>query len=211
MGDDPSDDALERERKLVNGIRSRDPKINGAAHRAIFKAYNRPLFAILRKYSIDGDSAQDLCQLSWLTALRKIAAGEYEPQPERRLFSWLVRIGKYHTLTWNRGWRRYEHTRRSHHTERLLEPTPPASPEIIAMSNQALASALERLPPAQRSAFHQRINGMYDANERDRVKDNFARAIRNLQIQLSNEYEKEGTDDEQHGQGRTMGRKFDQR
>jgi hypothetical protein len=88
--DDPSDDALERERKLVNGIRSRDPKINGAAHRAIFKAYNRPLFAILRKYSIDGDSAQDLCQLSWLTALRKIAAGEYEPQPERRLFSWLV-------------------------------------------------------------------------------------------------------------------------
>lgn len=191
MGNFNSEQSLEDDRNLVAAIRSQIPRISDAAHRALIRKYNQPLFRLIAKWTLGDASGQDLCQLTWITAFKKITDGLYESREGRGLFSWLAVIAKYQTLTWLRGLRRYESLIEAHQQlEDQGSSRRHAGPEELTVSNEQLQRALSKLRPADRRAIERRSYELYDAAERERSEAKFYKAIKRLRKLLELERKK---------------------
>jgi RNA polymerase sigma factor (sigma-70 family) len=181
MGDFNSEESQEQDRRLVADIRGQEPRVSDAAHRTLVRKYNQALFRLIAKWSLSEASAQDICQLAWLTALKKITDGSYESRPGRGFFSWLAVIGKNQTMTWLRGLRRYENAIDAYQQlEDGCSDRRHAGPEQLTASKEEIQRAFAKLSKTQQRAIHRWSYGLYDAAERARCEINFHKAIKHL-------------------------------
>lgn len=188
MGNFNSEQSLEDDRRLVAAIRSQIPRTSDAAHRALIRKYNQPLFRLIAKWTLSEASGQDLCQLTWITAFKKITEGLYESRAGSGLFSWLAVIAKFQTLTWLRGLRRYESLIEAHQwLEDQGRSRRHAGPEELTVSKEQLQRALAKLPPVQRRAIQHGSCELYDAAECTRREATFYKAIKHLRKLLDAE------------------------
>src|SRR5262245_49233760 len=102
MQDFTSELWIARDHELVEGIRSLDARVARPAQQLYVAAYSQPLFGRVRAYALGDANAEDLCQETWLTALRKLRAGQYQSRADRCSLGWLINIGFNKVRTWRR-------------------------------------------------------------------------------------------------------------
>lgn len=191
---DFTDEWVQRDHELIEGIRSSDPERVRLAQCLYIRMYNQRLFRRVRAFAVGDANAEDLCQEAWLTALRKLRAGEYRPQPGRTSFAWLTGIGHNKVRTWHRSVFREE--RRIRNAQRHEpQPEPEPGPDDVVLSQQRaerVRRALQVLTHTQRLAITKWcVNGIYEVAEKRRLAAAATRALKQLRKLLD---EEESTD-----------------
>jgi hypothetical protein len=180
------DEWVRFERLIIEGLRDSCPHISAMASRLYVGAYANPLQRRLQGFALDDAIAEDLSQDALYTAHGKLASGQFTPDGLRSSWPWLLGIGRNKLKTWRRGRaREYERVR--------MWMTLPAeltvTPEDRAVRKDSLLRGIQRLPQAQRAAIDKLlVRRLYGADERDSLRSNLSKALKNL-TQILNEEE----------------------
>jgi DNA-directed RNA polymerase specialized sigma24 family protein len=177
--------------QVVEDIRSSDDERYEAGAGKYVRAYSQRLQRFLRRYTLQDAIAEDLAQEAFFTAIEKIRAGQFQADPARSSWSWLVTIGANKARTWARSCMRADERGRAWH-ERWFEPAPAL--DILVMERERFYRALALLPPAQRAAIRNQILvGLCGTKDLPNDRAHLCKALKSLN-QL---FQEEGSNDVQ--------------
>src|SRR2546421_7281341 len=124
------------------------------AFETLVRRYQRPVLAIARRFTRDGDDAEDLAQRAFINASER--AGSWRGGSFK---SWLFRIVVNLAKNHLRDISRFDRSEEAHDTE--SEPTAPEAHQRLEDREQqsVLREAVARLPRRQREVLLLRIDG----------------------------------------------------
>ncbi|MEM9189012.1 MAG: sigma-70 family RNA polymerase sigma factor [Myxococcota bacterium] len=149
------------ERELDDLTLARARRGEREAQRALVLRYQRPVWALLRRHLGTEEDIEDLAQETFLRVFRALPS--FRSSPTARLSTWILTIAIRLAVD------RHRRTRRSPFVDReVMVESPAPGPDCAfeqRATGEAIARAVEALPPEYRAAFILRAYHDFDYRE----------------------------------------------